>query len=53
MLDEVDAAPERSLVAVLMHHHLVALPVESWLEPDERAAALLERAAAERVLGLF
>ena len=36
MLDEVDAAldaaPERSLVAVLMHHHLVALPVESWLE---------------------
>jgi 3',5'-cyclic-AMP phosphodiesterase len=36
MLDEVDAAldaaPERSLVAVLMHHHLVELPVESWLE---------------------
>jgi len=36
MLDEVDAAldaaPEHSLVAVLMHHHLVALPVESWLE---------------------
>jgi 3',5'-cyclic AMP phosphodiesterase CpdA len=36
MLDEVDAAldgaPERSLVAVLMHHHLVALPVETWLE---------------------
>ncbi len=36
MLDEVDAAldaaPERSLVTVLMHHHLVALPVESWLE---------------------
>ena len=36
MLDEVDAAldaaPEQSLVAVLMHHHLVALPVESWLE---------------------
>lgn len=36
MLDEVDAAldaaPERAVVAVLMHHHLVALPVESWLE---------------------
>ena len=36
MLDEVDAAldaaPERSLVAVLMHHHLVELPVEGWLE---------------------
>src|SRR5262249_3540135 len=36
MLDEVDAAldaaPERSLVAVLMHPHLVELPVESWLE---------------------
>lgn len=36
MLDEVDAAldaaPERSLVTVLMHHHLVELPVESWLE---------------------
>lgn len=36
MLDEVDAAldgaPERSVVAVLMHHHLIALPVETWLE---------------------
>jgi Icc protein len=36
MLDEVDAAldaaPEHTLVAVLMHHHLVALPVESWIE---------------------
>ena len=36
MLDEVDAAldgaPERSLVAVLMHHHLIALSVETWLE---------------------
>jgi 3',5'-cyclic AMP phosphodiesterase CpdA len=36
MLDEVDAAldaaPEKALVAILLHHHLVALPVEGFLE---------------------